>query len=291
MARAVGGDSLALGVLSAALEQNAVAIGASAQAGQNGVALGASAQVRQNGVAVGHWASAQGVGAVAIGIGASAQHAGATAIGQNAQTTADSQVRLGGAGSSVAVGDIAASTAAQVGPVEVVTVDAYGTLGRQHAASSAQVAEVSRSVASASAASGRPQGAPASIALVEDIPLEDLRPPLRGDAELIRRAVDNALRNAQRFAPAESAVEVEVRYLPEERSYIIEVTDRGPGIPEGHLAAIFEPFVRGEDKSDGLGLGLAIASRAIVAHGGTIEARNRDGGGLVIRIKLACESF
>ena len=133
------------------------------------------------------------------------------------------------------------------------------------------------------------QGASTSIELVEDIPPEDLRPPLRGDAELIRRAVDNALRNAQRFSPAGGSVEVEVRFIAEERSYILEVADRGPGIPEGDLAAMFEPFVRGEHESDGLGLGLAIASRAIVAHGGTIEAHNRDGGGLVIRIMLASD--
>ena len=134
------------------------------------------------------------------------------------------------------------------------------------------------------------QGASASIELVEDIPPEDLRPPLRGDAELIRRAVDNVLRNAQRFSLPESSVEVKVRYLPEERSYILEVADRGPGIPESDIAAIFEPFVRGEGKSDGLGLGLAIASRAIVAHGGAIEARNREGGGLVLTIRLSVDS-
>jgi len=139
------------------------------------------------------------------------------------------------------------------------------------------------------AAPGGPEGASASIELVEEIPPEDLRPPLRGDAELIRRAVDNALRNAQRFSPPEGSVEVKVRFLAEDRAYIIKVADQGPGIPEGDLAAIFEPFVRGEGQSDGLGLGLAIASRAIVAHGGTIEARNREAGGLVIRMRLASD--
>jgi len=130
------------------------------------------------------------------------------------------------------------------------------------------------------------QGASASIGLTEEIPPEDLRPPLRGEAELIRRAIDNVLRNAQRFSRPESSVEVKVRFIPEERLYILAVADRGPGIPEGDLASIFEPFVRGEGGSDGLGLGLAIASRAVVAHGGAIEARNRDGGGLVVTIRL-----
>ncbi|MEP2735996.1 MAG: YadA C-terminal domain-containing protein, partial [Erythrobacter sp.] len=59
-----------------------------------------------------------------------------------AATTATNQVALGGAGSSVQVGDIDASTDAQVGPVDVVTVDANGTLGRQQAASAQSVSNV-----------------------------------------------------------------------------------------------------------------------------------------------------
>jgi autotransporter adhesin len=66
-----------------------------------------------------------------LGFFASAGFAGSTAIGTNATTTAANQVALGGAGSSVRIGDIAASDAAQVGPVQMVTVDANGVLGRQ----------------------------------------------------------------------------------------------------------------------------------------------------------------
>jgi len=66
----------------------------------------------------------------ALGFFASAQFAGSTAIGTNATTTAANQVALGGAGSSVRVGDIQASTAAQNGAVQMVTVDANGVLGR-----------------------------------------------------------------------------------------------------------------------------------------------------------------
>ena len=133
------------------------------------------------------------------------------------------------------------------------------------------------------------QNTSAAIELAEDIPPEDMRPPLRGDAELVRRAIDNALRNALRFCPAQSSVHVTVRFDSDGHLYIIKVADRGPGVPEGNLAAIFEPFVRGAGETDGLGLGLAIASRAVIAHGGTIDARNREGGGLVIRIKLASD--
>ena len=69
-----------------------------------------------------------------MGYQAQASHSNATAVGANAATTAANQVALGGAGSSVKVGDIDASTAAQQGPVYVMTVDANGTVGRQSSA-------------------------------------------------------------------------------------------------------------------------------------------------------------
>ncbi|MBK6296621.1 MAG: YadA C-terminal domain-containing protein [Sphingomonadales bacterium] len=64
------------------------------------------------------------------GAGATTAFAGATAIGTGATTTRANQVVLGGTGSSVTVGDLTASTAAQTGPVSIVTADAGGTLGR-----------------------------------------------------------------------------------------------------------------------------------------------------------------
>ena len=67
----------------------------------------------------------------------------------------------------------------------------------------------------------------------------------------------------------------------------IRIEDRGPGLPAAERDRIFEPFTRvpGSD-GDGFGLGLAIAKRAIEAHGGQIEARDREGGGLSMRIEL-----
>ena len=82
-------------------------------------------------MSVGARSSANGAAATALGFFASAQFAGSTAIGTNATTTAANQVTLGGAGSAVRIGDIAASDAAQVGPTQMVTVDANGVLGRQ----------------------------------------------------------------------------------------------------------------------------------------------------------------
>jgi two-component system, OmpR family, sensor kinase len=75
-----------------------------------------------------------------------------------------------------------------------------------------------------------------------------------------------------------------------ERS-VLAVSDRGPGIPPGELERVFEPFYRiSNDTVKGFGLGLAIAQRAILAHGGSIRAHNREGGGLRMEIELPLAS-
>jgi trimeric autotransporter adhesin len=89
--------------------------------------------------AVGADAEATAERSTALGAFAQADFANSTAVGDNAATTAANQVTLGGTGSSVRIGDIAASTAAQVGPVEAVTVDASGTLGTTPVVSVAQL--------------------------------------------------------------------------------------------------------------------------------------------------------
>lgn len=108
---------------------------------------------------------------------------------------------------------------------------------------------------------------------------------IAGDAELMRRALENVLRNAIRHAPAGSTVSVEVAPAPGRVG--ITITDQGKGMAEADLASMFEPFVRGAGAGQGgFGLGLAIARRAVRSHGGSIEGRNRPGGGLEVRIDL-----
>lgn len=115
---------------------------------------------------------------------------------------------------------------------------------------------------------------------------------LLGYAELLRRAVENVVRNAVRFAPSESAVEVRLeRTLLEGRPVAqLHVRDRGPGVPESHLKDIFQPFFRVSESRDrrsgGTGVGLAITERAVRLHGGSVRARNADGGGLIVSIAL-----
>jgi two-component system sensor histidine kinase CpxA len=105
---------------------------------------------------------------------------------------------------------------------------------------------------------------------------------VRGDPELLRRAIENVIRNAIRHAPADTAVEVGLR---KDAAVSVMVRDYGPGIPEEHLPRIFDPFYRVDTDrnraSGGVGLGLAIARRAIELHKGSIQARNANPGLLV----------
>jgi signal transduction histidine kinase len=108
-----------------------------------------------------------------------------------------------------------------------------------------------------------------------------------GSREMLRRAIENVLRNAVRYAPEGTVVQVST--LESDRSATIVVRDHGPGVPDQALARIFDPFYRVEEardnKSGGSGLGLAIARRAVQAHHGTIEAENTHPG-LQVRIIL-----
>jgi len=110
---------------------------------------------------------------------------------------------------------------------------------------------------------------------------------LRGDRELLRRAVENVLRNAIRYAPEGTTIEISLR--KREEHAVIAVRDYGPGVPEESLSNLFKPFFRVEaDRnrdSGGVGLGLSIAQRAVALHQGMIRARN-ERPGLLVEIEL-----
>lgn len=99
---------------------------------------------------------------------------------------------------------------------------------------------------------------------------------LQGDPTLLQRALANLLDNAKKHASGADAFEVNVS-ADEVR---FEVLDRGPGI-SGDGDLLFEKFNRGQngEGADGLGLGLALVKRIVVAHGGTAWAQAREGGG------------
>lgn len=112
----------------------------------------------------------------------------------------------------------------------------------------------------------------------------DLRPaPILGDAARLHQVAVNLLSNAIRYTPAGGAITV--RTGTAERSVFLEVLDSGPGVDPDEIPHLFERFYRGHAAdADGSGIGLAVARELVQAHGGTIEAANRDEGGAAFRV-------
>uniref|UniRef100_Q01QW3 histidine kinase n=1 Tax=Solibacter usitatus (strain Ellin6076) TaxID=234267 RepID=Q01QW3_SOLUE len=108
-----------------------------------------------------------------------------------------------------------------------------------------------------------------------------------GDQELLRRAVENVIRNAIRYSPRDTAVEVTL--ARDNGRAVVAVRDHGPGVPDDALPRLFDPFYRVESDrnrtSGGIGLGLSIARRAIELYQGTIRARNAHPG-LEVELEL-----
>lgn len=129
------------------------------------------------------------------------------------------------------------------------------------------------------------EGGPSGRTLRMDAPESFV---IEAQGELLYRAFENVIRNALKFSPEGSQIDVMARLCEEGRTLVTTVQDRGPGVPPEFLQAIFEPFTRveGSESVRGAGLGLAIARRAMLLHGGRIEARLREGGGLVITLSL-----
>jgi signal transduction histidine kinase len=108
---------------------------------------------------------------------------------------------------------------------------------------------------------------------------------LNGFEELLRSAVENVVRNAIRHTVEASSVEISLQ-VDNSRAQL-RVRDHGPGVPESMLSEIFLPFRRvGNGTSEGAGLGLAIAERAVNVHRGGLRALNLPDGGLIVEIDL-----
>lgn len=134
-----------------------------------------------------------------------------------------------------------------------------------------------------------------------------------GNEQLLRRAIENVVRNAVHYTAEGTEVEIGVQTpltngqsagarnafesdKKETRDHYVEIVvrDHGRGVPPAALDEIFSPFYRVDDARDreagGVGLGLAIAQRAIHLHGGTITADNASDGGLIVTITLGSKS-
>ncbi len=118
----------------------------------------------------------------------------------------------------------------------------------------------------------------------------DIESPLslKGWPTMLERALDNLLRNAQRFNPSGEPIEVTARRHGERIE--ISVRDHGPGVEPEHLTQLGEPFYRAPGQSaPGHGLGLAIARRAAERHGGSLILANHPQGGFIASLELPLE--
>lgn len=115
----------------------------------------------------------------------------------------------------------------------------------------------------------------------------DLAPGLSIDADrrLLTRVLRNLLENSLRAA-GEAPVSIRAEVVAEEQLQL-SILDRGPGVAAGDLDRIFEPYFSTHEA--GTGLGLPISRRIVEAHGGSVEARRRDGGGLSVVVRIPLE--
>ncbi len=126
-------------------------------------------------------------------------------------------------------------------------------------------------------------GRPLETDLPQDLPLVPLDPLL---AEQI---FQNLLENSLKYTPAGTAIRIAAR--KDGNSLRVEVADHGPGLPEEALDRVFDLVYRvpGGGQVRGHGLGLAICKALVLAHGGEIRARNREGGGALFELRLPLE--
>ena len=127
---------------------------------------------------------------------------------------------------------------------------------------------------------GKLSGRTVTAQVAPDLPLAEI------DAALMEQVLLNLLENALKYTPPGSPIDVSAR-REGESGVVVEVADRGPGIPRGEEERIFEKFRRADASGvPGYGLGLTICRGIVEAHGGRVVAENRPGGGAVLRIVL-----
>jgi nitrogen fixation/metabolism regulation signal transduction histidine kinase len=132
-----------------------------------------------------------------------------------------------------------------------------------------------------------PSDAPRASAPMLVFEIADAVMTVRIDAQMLRRALDNLVRNAiQAVAAAapEGGGHVIVAARLEAKSAVLEVRDDGPGVPAAARARVFEPYYT--TKGEGTGLGLAIVKKVVLEHGGSIECGEAPEGGAAFRIRL-----
>jgi CheY-like chemotaxis protein len=133
----------------------------------------------------------------------------------------------------------------------------------------------------------RPAAAAKGVELVQE--LDPSAPRVLGDPDRLQQVIWNLLANAIKFTPAGGRVRISVQALATD--VLTTVEDDGPGIKADFLPHVFDRFRQADSspsrRHGGLGLGLAIVRHLVELHGGTVEARNREGGrGAVFQVRL-----
>jgi len=119
-----------------------------------------------------------------------------------------------------------------------------------------------------------------------DIPFDTVPAEVRGDARLLRRLIRNLLENALKYGG--TGVDAKLT-IDANGDRILQVADRGPGIPEAECERIFEPFYRPANTAEtgsGWGLGLALVRQIADLHRGSVRCLPREGGGCVFELML-----
>ncbi|WP_235189750.1 HAMP domain-containing sensor histidine kinase [Methylotenera sp. L2L1] len=111
---------------------------------------------------------------------------------------------------------------------------------------------------------------------------------LHGQPDLLYRAIENVVRNAIKYGPNDSEINIACSKSIENQQIYIAVTDQGDGVDTLELEDIFKPFIRGNSGSQtvGHGVGLAITKQVIEAHGGHALAKNTIPQGFCVEISL-----
>jgi len=169
---------------------------------------------------------------------------------------------------------------------QILTLTRLQTRDVQRAETPVNLRSILESVAEDARFEVEEEGKTVAISRVEDC-------WLKGDPALLRSCIENVVRNAVHYTKPQTEVALSLDLVGNgNRSDLarVLVADHGEGVPEESLERIFEPFYRvteaREHQTGGTGLGLSIAQRIAVVHGGRIRARNREGGGLEIEIRL-----
>jgi two-component system sensor histidine kinase KdpD len=120
------------------------------------------------------------------------------------------------------------------------------------------------------------------IVVPDDLPL------VRADPGLLERVLANLFSNALRHSPPD--LRPMLRAREDGDRVVLDVVDHGTGVPSGLKERIFEPFARLDERSPGVGLGLAVAKGFAEAMGGTIVAVDTPGGGLTVRLTMPTQA-